>query len=109
MNMSDIGKILGFNIQRYRNHLGYTQLDLAEALGVNRNAVAKWETGVNWPTKENINRLADLFDITSSKLFIDPADTSLHEDINDDVLKRIADIVIKKQARDKRLKKAKKK
>ena len=38
---------LGQNICRLRTERGLSQGDLADALGVTRQAVSKWETGVS--------------------------------------------------------------
>ena len=38
------------NLSVLRKHHGYSQEDVAEKIGVSRQAVAKWETGVS-PTK----------------------------------------------------------
>lgn len=86
-----------------------TQQDLADHLGLNRNAIAKWETNINWPAKENIEKLAELFDIAPSRLFIDPSDPSLSDTINDDLIRRVANMVIEKQAREKLVKKPRRK
>ena len=38
---------LGERIASYRKKAGYSQEGLAEQLGVSRQAVSKWETGVS--------------------------------------------------------------
>ena len=38
---------LGQRISRYRKELGISQEALGERLGVSRQAVSKWETGVS--------------------------------------------------------------
>lgn len=44
MNMNIISKYL----QLLRKSNNYTQDDLAEKLGISRQAVSKWETGVSY-------------------------------------------------------------
>jgi len=44
-------------IRRRRNAKGWSQDDLAEALGVSRRAVTNWETGVARPSGANLDAL----------------------------------------------------
>lgn len=48
-----------------------TQEQLAEKLGVSRQALSKWESDASVPDTENIIRLAHLFDITTDHLLLD--------------------------------------
>lgn len=47
-----------------RNQSGYSQEQLAEKMGVSRQAVSKWESGVTLPETEKIIQLSDLFDVS---------------------------------------------
>lgn len=49
-------------IKELRKTNGYTQITLAEALGVSKGTVAMWETGKRAPGYEVINLLSDMFD-----------------------------------------------
>ena len=49
-------------IKKLRKVNGYTQITLAEALGVSKGTVAMWETGKRAPGYEVINLLSDMFD-----------------------------------------------
>lgn len=49
-------------IKELRKANGYTQITLAEALGVSKGTVAMWETGKRTPGYEVINLLSDMFD-----------------------------------------------
>ncbi len=60
MNMSVISKYLRF--LRKRN--GCTQDDLAQKLGVSRQAVSKWETGTAMPDLEVLLKISKLYNIT---------------------------------------------
>ena len=42
---------------------GLSQLNLAEQLGVSRQAVSKWEAGASKPSTENLKTLAALYDV----------------------------------------------
>lgn len=49
-------------LKELRKKNGYTQVSLAEALGVSKGTVAMWETGKRTPDFNMVNRLSDLFD-----------------------------------------------
>lgn len=49
-------------LKELRKQNGYTQVALAEALGVSKGTVAMWETGKRKPDFEMLNELSDLFD-----------------------------------------------
>ena len=48
-------------IRDLRTCAGMTQRELADKLGISSVAVAKWESGENRPTADNLERLADIF------------------------------------------------
>ena len=50
----------GKNLTCYRRRAGMTQEALAEALGVSRQAVGKWEAGASYPETEKLPALADV-------------------------------------------------
>ncbi len=60
MNMNIISKYLQF----LRKSKNYTQDDLAQELGVSRQAVSKWETGTTIPGLEVLLKISKLYDIT---------------------------------------------
>lgn len=54
-----------------RKKAGMSQLDLADALGVSRQAVSKWETGEAHPDVLKIPQMAALFHVTADWLLSD--------------------------------------
>ncbi|MBP3858147.1 MAG: helix-turn-helix domain-containing protein [Ruminiclostridium sp.] len=56
------------NLKMYRVKAGMTQEDIAEKLGVSRQAVAKWERGESMPDIGSCITLADIFGITVDML-----------------------------------------
>ena len=54
---------LGENIKRRREQLKLSQECVAERLGVSRQAVSKWETGLSEPTTGNLIQLAEVFEM----------------------------------------------
>ncbi len=55
-------------IQELRKNAGLSQEALAEQLGVTRQAVSKWESGINIPDIDKIIALSKLFDVSLSEL-----------------------------------------
>lgn len=47
-----------------RKEKGLTQLELAEAVKVSRQAVSKWESGGSIPSTENLSCLSKLYDVS---------------------------------------------
>ena len=68
MNISD-------RIQSLRKARGITQEQLADAVGVSRQAVSKWEAEQSVPDLERIVAMAEYFDVTTDYLLrgIEPA------------------------------------
>mgnify|MGYP004608790549 FL=1 len=56
------------NLKMLRKQAGMSQEQLAEKLGVSRQAVTKWETGAGIPDIENIMAISTLFDISIDDL-----------------------------------------
>jgi AbrB family looped-hinge helix DNA binding protein len=56
------------NLRFLRSRQGLTQEQVAEAIGVSRQAVAKWEKGESLPDILNCEALADLFDVSLEDL-----------------------------------------
>ena len=68
---------LNERISALRKHCGLSQEDVAEALGISRQAVSKWETGRSFPDTENLLKLAALFGVTADAL-IKPENAGAH-------------------------------
>ena len=51
---------------RQKKHL--SQEELARLLGVDRSAVAKWETETNLPRAEKLLQMAEIFDCSVDKI-----------------------------------------
>lgn len=71
MNISD-------RIQSLRKAKGITQEQLADAVGVSRQAVSKWEAEQSVPDLERVVAMAEYFDVTTDYLLrgIEPAPTA---------------------------------
>lgn len=68
MNIAD-------RIQFLRKQKGYSQEELADKVGVSRQAVSKWESEQSVPDLEKIIVMSDLFEVTTDYLLkgIEPA------------------------------------
>ena len=59
---------LGKRITANRKHMGLTQDQLAEKLGITAQAVSKWENDLSCPDISILPKLADIFGITTDEL-----------------------------------------
>lgn len=62
------------NVQRMRKKRMLSQEQLAEQLGISRQAVAKWETGTAYPDIENLIRLSEVLCVTIDSLMKEGAE-----------------------------------
>ena len=58
----------------FRKQYNFTQEEIAEKLGVSRQAVAKWERGETQPDVESCVKLADLYGVSLDMLLRDMGD-----------------------------------
>lgn len=59
---------LSENLMALRNHHGYSLEQLAEKVGVTRQAISKWENGTSLPDILNCGLLAELYDVSIDAL-----------------------------------------
>ena len=62
---------LSDKIVRLRKSNGMSQEELADKLGVSRQAISRWEMGTAMPDATNILQLSRLFQVTTDYLLID--------------------------------------
>lgn len=67
-----------------RKQLGWSQEELAEKLGVSRQAVSKWEGAQSTPDLERVLKLADLFGVTTDYLLRDDAEAPEYTAVDED-------------------------
>ena len=53
----------GERVKELRKKNGYTQITLAETLGITKGTVSTWETNSRRPSFEMLSTLCDLFDV----------------------------------------------
>lgn len=67
------------NLADLRQRCRYTQEEVAERIGVSRQAVAKWESGESVPDIVNCDALAQLYDVEMEALLhFDPEQAQMH-------------------------------
>lgn len=61
-------KSLGETLKTHRTRCKMTQEFAAEAVGVSRQAVSKWENGTSDPSTSNLRALAKLYNVSAEEL-----------------------------------------
>jgi len=69
MEESDIRRVLSTNIKYYRGLRGWSQVVLAEKIGISTNFLADIETGKSWVSPSTLSKLANIFQIEVYELF----------------------------------------
>lgn len=86
-------KIQMMRLAELRKKNGLTQEQLAEKIGVSRQAVSKWENGLATPELENLRALCTVFQITLDELAgqsqVQPAEQAQPETEKPDFKKRL--------------------
>ena len=76
MNIAD-------RIQYLRKQKGYSQEELADKVGVSRQAVSKWESEQSTPDLEKVIVMSELFEVTTDYILkgIEPVSTTSRKTI----------------------------
>lgn len=75
---------IGANIMRARKAKGYTQMTLADALGVSFQAVSNWERGQTCPDIANLSQLSQVLDISIDELLGNKRAAEITKEIAED-------------------------
>lgn len=59
------------NISSYRTRTNMTQQQVADKLNVSNHTISKWELGINTPSVEDMQKLAQVFGVTITELVVD--------------------------------------
>lgn len=81
---------VGLKIQTLRKQRGMSQEQLAEVLGVSRQAVSKWEMDQSVPDLDKIIALCDCFGVTSDYLLRDNSVPYFYEEPKTDYVQKFA-------------------
>lgn len=79
-------------LQKLRKENGYSQEELADKLGISRQAVSKWERAESSPDTDNLIVLAKLYNVSLDDLL---KDNESIEDIRDRTIDKSQDEVVK--------------
>lgn len=66
---------VGDKLAKLRKENNYTQEQLADILGVSRQAISKWESNISYPETEKLIRMSELFHCSLDYLLKDEMDT----------------------------------
>lgn len=94
---------LGQRIRAARESAGFTQENLAEAVGVSRTAVARWESDDIEPKLQNLISIAELLHVrTDSLLGIDSRKSNSVSELSDEAIYALERFIveIKKSVQD---------
>ena len=69
ISMSDLRKQFGKRLKTLRLQAGYTQEKLAEEVGISVDFLSLMERGINAPSFDNIEKLANSLGISIQELF----------------------------------------
>lgn len=87
---------LGEKLQDLRNRERLSQEELAEKIGISRQAISKWESGQSTPDLKKLIMLSELYDVTIDSLVKDENEV---EDIKNNEISYRENIVEEKQER----------
>ena len=75
----------GLRLKKVRKERGYTQVSLAEALGVSKGSVAMWETGKRNPEFETLEQLLSILDVSYDYLTGKTDSAEYHNPTDEDI------------------------
>ena len=71
-------KWLGHNIQVIRKLKGLTQQELSDQIGINLQSLSKIERGINYPTFDTLQKLAETLEVTPNELLAGDLKSTSH-------------------------------
>lgn len=61
---------IGERLQTLRKKAGYSQEQVAEMLGLSRQAISKWESGQGKPEIDNIVKLTEIYNVSADYILL---------------------------------------
>ncbi len=77
---------LGDKLSKLRKENNYTQEQLADVLGVSRQAISKWESNITYPETDKLVRMSELFDCSLDYLLKDAEEIDRKNQSHDEML-----------------------
>lgn len=74
---------LGEKLSKLRKENNYTQEQLADVLGVSRQAISKWESNITYPETDKLVRISKLFHCTTDYLLLDEDELNVSAEQNE--------------------------
>ncbi len=87
-------------LQKLRKQESYSQEQLAEKLGVTRQAISKWESDQGNPDINNIIKLSEVYNVSTDYLLkgvepiIEPIEIDSKKNIGDRIFRRMVTILL---------------
>lgn len=75
---------LGEKLSKLRKENNYTQEQLADILGVSRQAISKWESNITYPETDKLIRISELFHCSLDYLLKETEDTYNQNQYNEE-------------------------
>jgi len=96
MKEKELRAVLAENIKKYRNRRGWSQLFLAEIIGISANYLSAVETGKGWVTPLTLVKLAKALDIEVFELFmpVNPVNSSQADREFDKIKRFVKDLTL---------------
>ena len=100
--MTDLRKVLAFNIKTYRKALGLSQSKLADKVDTATNYIGMIETEKQFPSPQMLEKIAEALQIDTLELFsmkpipVDISIEKLRKDILIDVSSALEQIIFKR-------------
>jgi len=69
MKEAELRRVLSANIKHFRGLRGWSQVVLAEKIGISTNFLADIETGKSWVSSLTLIKLANIFEVEVYELF----------------------------------------
>ena len=88
-----VNMILADKIMTLRKKCGWSQEDLADQLGISRQSVSKWESGMSIPDLEKIVKMSSLFGVSTDYLLKDEIEGELPSETvatDDNILRSVS-------------------
>lgn len=92
----DIQKRFSDNLRKYRKLKNITQEELANSIGMSKEAIKSLESGINWPSRTTLSKLCSFFKIDIHRFFLPTEDVEIYEnvpEIRQYLFKNIKDII----------------
>lgn len=77
---------LGNKLSQLRRENNYTQEQLADVLGVSRQAISKWESDITYPETDRLIRMSEVFHCSLDYLLKDEVETDNKAQVDDAVI-----------------------